>query len=168
MHADGHSAAKAKSAKQADLDLVNDLRLEAARRRLAEASDKEDALEAVREIVGNLLGCEEMGLFQVDSGVRMLWSFGIDPHQHNAFSNLGDEGLHRVMRGECHFESTSDDGNGSVCRMQAFVPLRRASQTVAVLAILKLLPQKQGFDRPDMNLLALLSEEAGKALFGSA
>jgi len=168
MHADGHSAAKAKSAEQADLDLANDLRLEAARRRLAEASGQEDALEAVREIVGNLLGCEEMGLFQVDSGVRMLWSFGIDPHHHNAFGNLGDEGLHRVMRGECHFEVASGEGKGSMCRTQAFVPLRRASKTVAVLAILKLLPQKHGFDRPDMNLLALLSEEAGKALFGSA
>ena len=159
------SGAKAKLAK---IDEMHDLRLEAARRRLAEASDREDALEAVREIVGNLLGCEEMGLFQVDGGVRMLWSFGIDPERHNAFGNLGDEGLHRVMRGECHFEFASGDGNGSMCRTQAFVPLRRASQTVAVLAILKLLPQKQGFDRPDMNLLALLSEEAGKALFGSA
>jgi hypothetical protein len=161
MHQDRNNGASAAA------EGKDDLRLEAARRRLAEASGQEDALEAVREIVGNLLGCEEMGLFQVDSGVRMLWSFGIDPEQHSVLRNLGDEGLHRVMRGECHFESASG-GNGSMCRAQAFVPLRRASQTVAVLAILKLLPQKQGFDRPDMNLLALLSEEAGKALFGSA
>lgn len=165
MHRESSNGA---NAKPADIDVKDDLRLEAARRRLAEASDREDALEAVREIVGNLLGCEEMGLFRVDRDVQILWSFGINPEQHSVLRDLGDEGLHRVMRGECHFEIASGDGNGSMCRTQAFVPLRRASQTVAVLAILKLLPQKQGFDRPDMNLLALLSEEAGKALFGSA
>jgi len=152
--------------KLADIDM-EDLRLEAARRRLANASDHDDALEAVREIVGNLLGCEEMGLFQVDRDVRILWSFGITPEQHNSLRDLADVGLHRIMRGECHFEFTPGDGNSSLRRTQAFVPIRRGNHTVAVLAILKLLPQKQGFDRPDLDLLAVLSEEAGKALFGS-
>ena len=43
---------------------MNDLRLGAARKRLAESQGQEDAIDGVREIVANLLGCEEIGLFQ--------------------------------------------------------------------------------------------------------
>jgi hypothetical protein len=39
---------------------------------------------------------------------------------------------------------------------------------VAILAILRLLPQKQAFDRSDMELFKLLSDEAAKPLFGAS
>jgi hypothetical protein len=51
-------------------------------------------------------------------------------------------------------------------RARAFVPIRSANQTIAILAILRLLPQKLDFDRADMELFKLLSDEAAKALFG--
>jgi hypothetical protein len=51
---------------------------------------------------------------------------------------------------------------------QAFIPIRVANQTIAILAILRLLPQKAAFDRSDMELFKLLSDEAAKPLFGPA
>src|SRR5258706_14224512 len=64
---------------------VDELKLEAAMFRLRHSADEADALEAIREIVANLLGSEEMGLYKVDEqkGVLWLyWSFGIDEVAH--------------------------------------------------------------------------------------
>jgi len=53
-----------------EADAMNDLRLGAARKRLAESQGQEDAIDAVREIVANFLGSEELGLFRVDRRSR--------------------------------------------------------------------------------------------------
>lgn len=148
---------------------MSDLRVGAARRRLAECSGQSDAIEAVREIVSNFLGSEEMALFHADcqnAEFRTLWSFGIEPEKCNLFWTLNEKGLERILLGECHVEAGADAGNGAK-RVRAFVPIRVANKTVAVLAILQLLPQKAGFDKGDIELLAFLSNEAGHALFHS-
>ena len=150
-------------------DTMNDLRLGAARERLAESRDQEDAIDGLREIVANFLGSEEVGLFRVDgnnSTFQAFWSFGIDLERYDLLRALGDAGFQRVMRGECHIEFGTRDGSGTVAKAQAFVPIRLASQTIAILAILRLLPQKQSFDRSDMELFKLLSDEAAQPLFG--
>jgi len=157
-------------AKRSSVDGMEDFRLGAARRRLAESTGQTDAIEALREIAGNFLGSEEIGLFEIDrktGDIQLLWCFGIDPKQCHLLGALGDVGLQRMLVGKCHVAFVADDGAGSEPRTEAFVPIRLADHTVAILAILRLLPQKQGFDRQDMDLLALLSDEAGKALFGS-
>lgn len=151
-------------------DAMNDPRLTAARQRLAESSGQQDAIEALREIAGNFLGSEEIALFQIDrqlADARILWSFGIEPERCNLLDSLGEAGLRRVARGECHVELVSEGNADSASKAQAFVPIRVENHTVAVLAILRLLPQKAGFDKPDMALLQLLSNEAGKAVFPS-
>jgi hypothetical protein len=148
---------------------INDFRLEAARKRLAESRGQEDAVEGLREIVANFLGSEEIGLFRVDrrsATFRVFWSFGIDGENYDLPRALGETGLQRVMRGECHIDLPARGSSGAVARVRAFVPIRFANQTVAVLAILRLLPQKVAFDRSDMELFKLLSDEAAKPLFG--
>ncbi|MGB6474218.1 MAG: GAF domain-containing protein [Candidatus Sulfotelmatobacter sp.] len=148
---------------------MNDLRLGAARKRLAESRGQEDAIDGVREIMGNFLGSEELGLFRVDRGsgtFHVFWSFGIDLEEYDLLRALGDAGLDRVMRGECHVELTAEEGGDEMGRARAFVPIRVANETVAILAILRLLPQKLDFDNADMELFKLLSDEAAKPLFG--
>jgi hypothetical protein len=148
---------------------MNDVRLAAARKRLAESSGQEDAIDGVREIVANLLGSEELGLYKVGRGTAAFhpfWSFGIDLEQYDLRRALGAAGLERVMRGECHVELAAGEHAGEMGRARAFVPIRVASQTIAILAILRLLPQKLDFDRADMELFKLLSSEAAPALFG--
>ncbi len=47
-------------------DAMNDLRLGAARKRLAESRNQEEAIDSLREIAATFLGSEEIGLFRVD------------------------------------------------------------------------------------------------------
>jgi hypothetical protein len=148
---------------------MNDLRLGAARKRLAESRDQEDAIEGLREIVANFLGSEEMGLFRVDRGTASLqvhWSFGIDPEKCDLLRALGDAGLRRVMCGECHVEFAASDRSGAAAGAKAFIPIRRANQTIAILALFHLLPQKLAFDKSDMELFKIISDEAAQPLFG--
>ena len=144
-----------------------DPRLEAAQKRLRGSVGRADKLEAIREIVTNLLGCEEIGLFTVDqANSGLYWSFGIDPKQHETLEGFEESGMRRVMQGECHVEQTGE-GPGHHARRprRVFVPIRSNGCTVAVLVMLKLLPQKMDFDEADINLVKLLSDEAGRGLF---
>ncbi len=146
---------------------MNDLRLGAARKRLAESRDQADAIEGLREIAANFLGSEEIGLFKVDrktASLQIFWSFGIDVEKYDLPRALGDAGLRQVMRGECHVEFA--DRDRFAAQAQAFIPIRFANETIAILAILRLLPQKLAFDRSDMELFRILSEEAAQPLFG--
>jgi hypothetical protein len=154
----------------------DDPRIEAARKRLRESAGQADAIEAIREIVTNLLGCEEIGLYTVahgnDQGTSsLLWSFGIDPMQHGTLAAFKKEPLHRVLQGEVHVakfagNKSGDRSNNSVSHpLRVFVPIRLNGRTVAVLVMLKLLPQKVNFDEADINLVTLLSNEAGRSLF---
>jgi hypothetical protein len=156
-------------AKAAAAEPMNDVRLRTARKRLLESSGQEDAIEAVREIVANFLGSEEMGLFQLDrrrKTFEVFWSFGIDLEEYDLLRTLGDAGLQRMMRGECHVEFGVRDQAGGMAKAQAFIPITVGDQTIAVLAILRLLPQKSEFERSDMEIFKLLSREAAKPLFG--
>jgi len=166
MRNDKNNAARPKLS---EAGAMNDVRLKAARKRLAESRCQEDAIEGLREIVANFLGSEEIGLFRVDrrtATFQVFWSFGIDPENYDLLRALGDAGLRRVMRGECHVDVAARDRSGAMANVQAFVPIRFANQTIAILAILRLLPQKLAFDRSDMELFKLLSDEAAKPLFG--
>jgi hypothetical protein len=162
---------EASGAKLSGADATNDVRLVAARKRLAESRGQEDAIEGLREIVANFLGSEEIGLLRVDqttATLQVYWSFGIDPQKYDLLLALGDAGLQRVMGGECHVELAAHDRSGATAKVQAFVPIRLANQTIAILAILRLLPQKLAFDTSDMELFKLLSDEAAMPLFGAS
>jgi len=150
-------------------DPMNNVRLGAARKRLAESRGQEDAIEGLREVVANFLGSEEVGLFRVDRRTEtfpVYWSFGIDLEKYDLLRALGDTGLRCVMRGECFVERAARERSGTMAKAQAFIPLRVANQTIAILAIFRLLPQKLAFDGSDMELFKLLSDEAAKPLFG--
>src|ERR1700683_3529834 len=67
-------------------DAMNDARLRAARNRLAESRNQEDAIDGLREIAATFLGSEEIGLFQVDretAKFQVIGSFGIDPEEYD-------------------------------------------------------------------------------------
>ena len=71
---------------------MHDPRLKAARKRLAESKDQEDAIEGVREIVANFLGSEEIGPLQIDrrtATFQVFWSFGIDLEEYDLLRGLG-------------------------------------------------------------------------------
>jgi GAF domain-containing protein len=156
-------------ARRSGADAINEVRLRAARKRLAESRDQEDAIDGLREIAATFLGSEEIGLFLVDRDAatfRVIGSFGIDPENYDLLQAVGESGLERLMRGECHIAFGTRDRLGTADKAQAFIPIRWANQTMAILAVLRLLPQKIAFDNSDMELFKLLSDEAALPLFG--
>jgi hypothetical protein len=168
----GTSKAKVKD-NQARVRAVSesqDPRLEAARKRLRESVGQADTLEAIREIVTNLLGCEEIGLFTMKNGNgALLWSFGIDTEKHATLDSFEEAELQRALKGELYVKRVADEAFAEHPPLRAFIPILHHGRTAAVLVMLKLLPQKLGFDDADIDLVNLLSSEAGRALFdGSA
>src|SRR5580658_270604 len=151
-------------------DSMNEMRLGAARKRLSESTGPEDAIDGLREIVATFLGSEELGLFRVDGGANFqaFWSFGIDLKEYDLRGALGNAGLQRVMRGEYHVGPGAGERSGTLPKAQAFIPIRFAKQTIAILAILRLLPQKLAFDSSDMELFELLFDEVADPLFGAS
>lgn len=143
---------------------IVDLRPEAARKRLRECKSQSDACEAIREIVSNLLGCEEMALFELrrEQGRRpsLIWSFGIEPkllYLPEKFSGTGS-------RDEIAGEAIVTVGHAE--QPSALVPILLQGETVGVLVLVRLLPQKTRVEEQDRGLLSVVSEEAGRPLFG--
>jgi GAF domain-containing protein len=148
-----------------------DLRPDAACKRLRECQDQHNACEAIREIVSNLLGCEEMALFQFDreqKRLSLIWSFGIELKAVHLPEMFRGSAFSGVIAGEAYIDHASGDaelvGHGE--KASAFVPIRFQGKTAGVLVLLRLLPQKMRIDELDRGLLAVVSREAGKPLFG--
>jgi len=150
---------------------LGDLRPDAARTRLRECKDQRHACEVIREIVSNLLGCEEMALFQVHrkpARFSLIWSFGIPPAALRLPGFLNGSALSGVLAGHAYIDEgfCGANGIGRHGKASAFVPIRFNGKTAGVLVLLRLLPQKTKIDALDRGLLAVLSREAGKPLFG--
>src|SRR3979411_1584078 len=77
-------------------DVGDQAKVYAARMRLQNALDQADALDAIREIAGNLIGTEEVAVFKVDkkrSELWLYWSFGVDPNKHSVLEVARDPKL---------------------------------------------------------------------------
>ena len=141
----------------------------AARMRLQATLDQADALEAVREVTANLIGCEEVALYKVDEAKAVLWlywSFGIDPNKHFCFDVMKESRLRDAIAGEIVFrQSRSDDKLLAIDEpVSALVPIRREGSTVGLLILFRLLPQKPGLDPSDREVCEMLSHWGGRAI----
>lgn len=153
-------------------DANDNLCLKVAERRLKECADPAEALEAIREIITNLLGSEEIALFRVGPEPETLslwWSFGIDPEPYRTFDVIHQPTLQRVLKGEPCLEGAFETAPKAtlIAGFRTLVPIRIAEQTVGVLAMGFLLPQKTCFDESDRRLLQLLSRDLGQVLFAA-
>jgi hypothetical protein len=112
-------------------------KLQAAVRELHEASMPADVLTTIKEIVANLVGCEEMGIYarRPDGGLSLLDGIGVDA-----------------------------DHEGTEASAIVSVPLHLNGRVVGVIALFKLLPQKTGIEPVDQELFSLLSTHAARAL----
>lgn len=150
---------------------VIDLRPDAARKRLRECTSQPEACEAIREIVSNLLGCEEMAVYRFGGKpmqVSLVWSFGVEPKAYRPNELFRDSGLARVIVGEIYVdeESIREEVTGRGKKVSAAVPIQFQGKTAAALTLFRMLPQKTKIDQFDRELFAVVSAEAGQPLFG--
>jgi hypothetical protein len=138
--------------------------------RLLGTLDREEVLRTIQEIVVNLIGSEEMAIFE-PSGHPEALSLAVSLNVECGPELLLDEGpISRVARtGQPWF---AGDGAPSPApadpRLTACIPLKLGDTVTGVLAIYRLLPQKPGIEPIDRELFELLSVQAATALYCTA
>lgn len=161
------SCAQNVNGKPAAAERPRDSRPDAARKRLSECKDRKDTCEALREIVSNLLGCEEMALFEWNawlSRFSLIWCFGIEQQELRLPEMVWTSLWARVIAGEAYLPVDASGGVNSSEHdgPSAIVPIRFNGNITAVLVLLRLLPQKSKLDDLDCEVLSVVSREAGR------
>jgi predicted RNase H-like nuclease (RuvC/YqgF family) len=134
--------------------------------RLHASLDRREVLLAIQEIITNLIGCEELAVFEVDaSGSRLSLSasMGIDEGRYATVA-FGEGVIGRVAAtGEPHFASATAAAEAPA--VTACVPLKRGSIVTGAIAIFRLLSHKSALTGIDRELLSVLIPHAALALY---
>jgi chemotaxis protein CheD len=136
--------------------------------RMRSATSHGDVIEAIEEIVLNLIGSEEYALFAIDdesSTLTLLACSGINEDRYRAIP-LGSGPIGRaVMMDEVYlFDDGSAGQPHEEPELSACVPLKSDGAVAGAIAIFRLLPQKLGVEAIDRDLLELLGCLAAPAL----
>lgn len=147
-------------------DLMN---LYVASYRLHGTLDRDEVIGTIQEIVANLVGCEESGIFEVSPAgdeLRLVASTGID---EAAFLRirLGDGAIGKAaLEGETFVaEGPVDDEPESGPRLTACIPLKLNGRVTGAIALFRLLPQKPALEGVDHEMFELLATHAATALY---
>jgi hypothetical protein len=141
----------------------------AARMRLQNALDQADALDAIREIAGNLIGTEEVAVFKVDkkrSELWLYWSFGVDPNKHSVLEVAREPKLKQVLSGKTVFRLRLSNENllSTDDPVNALVPILVDGTPCAVIVLFRLFAHKAGIQAVDREICEVLSNCAGRAI----
>ncbi len=136
----------------------------AASTRLLAAASRIEIFDAVQDIVANLIGSEELTLFELNAERNLLQAaawYGVSETQKSPVT-VGEGVIGKVASdGKAFFSNESEPG------LSACIPLRVETEVVGVLAIFSLLPQKQHLEPWDFEVLKLLQERLGEMLMKS-
>jgi len=138
--------------------------------RLHGTLDRKDVLEAIHEIVANLVGSEQLAIYSTrpESGtLELTTAIGVVPEPPSTIP-IGRGLIGAAVRdGKTYlFESTGDPDRLPHERdLTACVVLKLDGVVTGVLAIFRLLPQKSAFGALDRELFDLLATHAATALF---
>jgi len=139
--------------------------------RLQGTLNRREVLEAIEEIVGNLIGCEELAIYEMDArgeALELVSSVGLD-HAEHARVPLGVGRLGRAaVTGEPDVASGQDSERAAEARLSACIPLKLDGRVTGALALFRLLPQKPSFEAVDHELFELLATHAATALYCTA
>ena len=114
-----------------------------------------DVLTVIKEVIANLVGCEEMGIFlkRPDGSLALLDGIGPDPAARAADRRGA---LDHALR--CAEPCVGADG------VAAAIPLRIDGRAIGVIALFQLLPQKPSIDAGDLELFQLIATHGAMAL----
>ena len=138
--------------------------------RLHATLDRGEALTIVQDIICNLIGSEEIAIFEADekgSALSLVASFGIDAAPFRSVP-LGRGVIGRCARTGQMFLAGRDDDAGRRPEEQALsacIPLHYDGRLLGAVAIFRLLPQKSGLVALDHELFELIGTHAARALY---
>jgi hypothetical protein len=120
--------------------------------------DRARVVEALHELLVNLLGSEDFAVYERSpSGEAVL----VSAFQYGPRAVPGDasaQAVRTLQTGELYLRPEGEEG------VAACIPLRLEGATAGVVEVRALLPQKQGFTAFDAELFELLGTHAAPAL----
>ena len=139
--------------------------------RLHGTVDKKELLLAIQEIVANLIGSEELGVYEMVAGGRTLTlvhSFGINADRLQRVTvGAGKIGA-AVAQGKVYVrEGPAGAGEEPDDSLTACIPLKLDDEVVGAIAIFRLLQQKASLEAVDLELFDLLATHAATALYAA-
>lgn len=128
--------------------------------------DREEVLNTIQEILINLVGSEEIGIFELHSDrseLLLVSSIGVDVARYRSIPS-GSGSIGGVAQtGEAYYSSLSDTNNPE--GVTACIPLKIDGKVTGVITVFRLLPQKTGLEALDHELFDLLGTQAATAIY---
>lgn len=138
--------------------------------RLHGTLDRGELMLAFQEIVANLVGSEEMGVFEVSENgntLSLAASLGLDPERYRELP--ADRGLiGQALRSGQTYVGGLETGEGRAEgeeNLTACIPLVLEERPLGVIAIFRLLSHKPQIEDLDRELFELLAAQASVALY---
>jgi len=144
-------------------------KLYAASQTLLSALRESWVFAALVEICSNLLACEQLAMIEIECETRtahILGEEGLPPERRENLLQNARFLEPRITPGNAWIPQDGKQGNSILAPLgiTALVPLWRDERSSGALVLLQLLPQRNGFDAEDRQVLELLSLYAGPCL----
>ncbi len=149
---------------QQNTNLAN---LYVASHRLHSTLDRDEVLAGIQEIIINLVGSEELAVFEVAGDgemPRVAAAFGLPFHSFAEFPFEAQRAVIQCLETR-RITIGQEDATGRV--PTACIPLGVGERAVGAIAVFRFLQQKQGIESIDRDLFDLLSTHAGTALYAT-
>ncbi|HEU4887496.1 MAG TPA: GAF domain-containing protein [Thermoanaerobaculia bacterium] len=127
--------------------------------------DREAVLGAILEIVINLVGSEQVAVYErteLRDTFKLAKSFGVDDDRLASFT-LGNGALAKRLANAEIF--TDDEAAGGEDRLTACVPLKVGEELIGAILVFRLLDHKPSLQPVDHELFELLAVHASTALY---
>jgi hypothetical protein len=126
---------------------------------------REETLQALQEIVINVVGSEEFSVFErVGDRLSLIHHFGVDPVPLRALK-VGDGVIGRTaQRGKLFIAGRDGPVDASDADVSACIPLMVGDEVWGVVTIFRLLGHKPGIAESDQVVFELIRSHAGVAL----
>lgn len=129
--------------------------------------DREAVLTTIKEIVINLIGSEELGVFEVSedgNALELVTSFGISETTFARLNMVTDPIARLAASGETYVAGSSAAPQG-LPRLTVCLPLKLDGRVTGAVVLFSLLDHKPGLQELDLELLDLLGTHAATALY---
>lgn len=122
--------------------------------------DREAVLNAIQEIVVNLVGSEAFGVFEGNASLSLTCSVGIDDLTIARSREKDAAAWNEALAGQAYIRNAEAPEGLVAC-----IPLKLDDEVTGVIAIFALLPHKPGLEPLDHELFDLLATHAATALY---
>ncbi len=124
-----------------------------------------ETLSALQEIVINMVGCEELAIFERQrDALALVQSFGVDPEPLRRLPLDAGAIARAVSSGKLYVAGREGPPAPGEENLTAAIPLRVGREVVGAVAIYRLLGHRPGLGESDQAVFDLLSAHAGLAL----